>query len=313
MVVDVETQPEQPVENGPDQDQGQDQLANAESQEASTQTAQPAPQAEPRTFTVRGRVMSEQDALALAEAGYLTHQEVAEFHKARQEAEELRAVLQDPRALLGKLPEEHRKQLVRLFAEDWKRSQEEAQLTPEQKRVRNLERELAKYKSSHEQTEQARIQAEEERALVDLKAQIATAMKATGLPTTPALARRIAQQMQLNARANVNYPPAIVARQVRDAWQQEQAQAYADMTPAQLFDVLPSLIDKLEGLDDEGVLARLDKLRERMHQRTLARLQQPAAPRLTVVPPQGQGGQRPANATEPSRRELLERHFGLKR
>lgn len=274
-----------------------------------------APPATPKKWKLGEREVEDPDELY----SYATQRHVdEEAYKAAlqkaQQAERLAQALKEGRLeeLLG--VEGARKYALEI-AKRWKEEEEEKTLPPEERERRELkrwkaeqERKQAEEERKKKETEEQRLQREEgERAVATIK----EAMTATGLPQTNGLAKRVAAKMYANLQSGKNYPAHVVARQVREEWVAEQREAYKGLSPQQLLGMLPELVEKLEALEDAGLLAKFPKLGDRLRKLNLERLD--AKPAAATKPAEAAPtSPRLPDGREPQTPQEWDRYFALK-
>lgn len=274
--------------------------------------AAPAPK---KVWKLGGREIEDPDELyAVA-----TRQQVdEESYKAAltkaQQAEQLARALKEGRLedLLG--VEGARKYALEI-AKRWKEEEEEKALPPEERERRELKRWKAEQERKQQEeerkkkeTEEQRLDREEgERAVATIK----EAMTATGLPQTNALAKRVAAKMYANLASGKNYPAHVVAKQVREEWVAEQREAYKGLSPQQLLGMLPELVDKLEALEDSGLLAKFPKLGDRLRKLNLERLDVKPTPAPKPAAPASQAARLP-DGREPQTPQEWDRYFAAR-
>ncbi len=173
----------------------------------------------------------------------------------RKQAEQAFAMLKDP-AQLRKLLEDPRIGVdFRKVAEDylWEKIQDD-QLTPEQKKQREVEVELSKYRES-EKAAKADAETREAEALQNKYAEeyetkIMTALEQGGLPKTRAAVRRMAQYLQLAVQHNLEVTPQDLVARVKQELMEEHKSMYSTGDASALVSILgEDLVKKLREAD----------------------------------------------------------------
>jgi len=212
----VDTQNTQNQPNQPTHTQGTEQI--------------PAPQPRKMKLKVDGQEQEydEAEVIRRAQLSSTAYKRIQEAQRERQQAEEFInklktkpfEVIDDPR--LG-LSQEQKIKLI----EDWYRKNvmEESTLTPEQKRLRDQEAELKKYrdqeKAKADKEHQDRLQMLEQHHLNNYKTVIRDALKVEGLPNNEFCAKRMATLLFKNSELGLDMTPADVARLVKEDYIQE--------------------------------------------------------------------------------------------
>jgi hypothetical protein len=192
-----------------------------------------------------------------------------------QRARAMLEALEDPEKLLPHLPKEKARLLASKVAQQWMEEQEEKTLPPEERERRELRRKLEAYEREKQEAADAKQREEDERANFEnakrLHGELVEAIDRTGLPKTDDLYRRVVERMQANKRVGLDYPPAVVAKQVRAEWEKSTSEALATMPLNRLLKLRPDLVDLFNGVEDDGLLERLAPLTERARQRAIAK------------------------------------------
>lgn len=148
----------------------------------------------------------------------------------RKEAEAFYAMLKrDPVRVLSDPRFGHD---VKKLAEEivWNNMQEAA-LTPEQRRQRDVDAELKKYKdaetASKAEAEKQQAAALQEHYEIDFNNKIMSALEAGGVPKTKGTVRRMAYYLQQAIGHNLDLTPTDLVAQVRKDYQEEHREMYA--------------------------------------------------------------------------------------
>lgn len=246
-----------------------------------------APPPPPKRWKVGEREIENPDDLyAIAAQKDVDRRALEQYAASHRELAALKAKLEkDPRALIG-----DRERLKALALQTLREEMEEESLTPEQRERRAFEREKAEWQRQRDEEKQAVEAKQQEAALGAARKQyvatIEDAMKATGLPMSDALAKRVAGAMLHNVRLGLNYPPAVIARQVKAQWQEETQGALGGLKGRELVDALPFLVDALNGLEDADLLKKLSPLGERLRRLNLEALGAAPPAGAPTSPPQ---------------------------
>jgi hypothetical protein len=214
----------------------------------------------------------------------------AHYHEQAQRHQQLMGALERNELHLL-LPPDKAREFAAKVAQQWYQEQEEEKLPPAEKAMRQRQRQLDEQErriQAFEKQRAAEAQArEEEYHNQQAVSAVKTAMEKTGLPLTQGLARQVAQRMAANLASGRNYPPEVVAKQVRTQWLADQSEAYKAMPPAQLLNQLPVLLEALENLEDPALLAKLPKLTDRLRRLGLEQVgvKPGAQPSLSLVRP----------------------------
>lgn len=177
----------------------------------------PEPKAEAPKFKKKIKVKEverelDEDELAVwAQKGFASSQAFQEAAKLKKEAEAALAKYDDPMEYFKSMSAKDAAK-VREAAEKFlfEKLQEEA-LTPEQKRLRELEEENKRYKETEKQ--KAEREAQEERSRIESKytedydRKITEALNSANIPKNPAAIRRVAQHMLNALEAGVDLDP----------------------------------------------------------------------------------------------------------
>lgn len=161
----------------------------------------------------------------------------------RKQAEQAFAMLKDP-AQLRKLLEDPRVGVdFRKLAEDyvWEQLQEEA-LTPEQKKQKDIERELEKYRNSEKEraatSEREEAEKLQQKYSDEYERTIIQALDQGGIPKTRGAVRRMAQYLQLAVANNLEVSPADLVARVRQDLIEEHQSMYGEGDPTTLLSIL---------------------------------------------------------------------------
>lgn len=241
-------------------------------QEPQTPQQKQAPREPPRRYQLpTGEEMDEDELLAVAAERRIDNRSVEARLKRLQELEELEEKLhKDP---YSALTPERRRELALREAKAWQEEEEERNLPPEQRRWLQMQRELKEREEKLQRAEKEREQREQqaqmetfrEQAVADVK----QALELSGLPKTPATAKRLLEVMAAAARKGVAYPPQVLARKLRSSWEGDTGEALKTMGPARALRALPGLVEALNALDDADALKLLAPLGERLRRLNL--------------------------------------------
>lgn len=282
---------------------------------APEKSAAQAASAAPKRWKLGDREIEDPDELyALATQRQVDEESYKTALQKAQQAEMLARALKEGRLeeLLGK--EGARKYALEI-AKKWKEEEEEKNLPPEERERRELKRKLEAYERERAEQEKKRKETEEQRLAREegerAVATIKEAMTATGLPQTNALAKRVAAKMYANLQSGRNYPAHVIAKQVREEWVSEQREAYKNLAPQQLLSMIPELVEKLEALEDAGLLAKFPKLGDRLRRLNLQNLDARPAPVAKPAAPESQAARLP-DGREPQTAQEWDRYFSLR-
>jgi hypothetical protein len=210
----------------------------------------PAPKPPPRkAWRVGEREVTDPDELyAIAEQNRVERKLVEETaQESKRNREFLRLLKEDPRAVLSDPSIGHD---LKKLAIDWLKEQiEEEGLSPEQKRIKELERSL-KQREEQEKTAKQKAEAEaQEKADNDAREYlvkvITDAMAEVKLPKTDAIDKQRAQLMLKQTALGLDLPPAAIARLVEREVMEEHASIYDEMDGAEVLRRFPKLADKV--------------------------------------------------------------------
>ena len=169
-----------------------------------------------------------------------TFQTAAQY---RKQAEQFFSMLKDPVTLKQVLTDPRVGVDLKKFAEEyvWEQMQE-AQLTPEQKRQRDVDNELKKYRDAEAnqktEAEAAQAKALEAHYEADFEQRILTALKSGGVPNTKGAVRRMGYYLQQAIANNIDLQPADLVQQVRKDLQQEHQELYSTAPSETLLELL---------------------------------------------------------------------------
>lgn len=247
----------------------------------------------PKKWRVGDREIEDPDDLyVLAAAKEVERERLEQLAREAEELRAFRAQVQKNKRAVFTTPEEETQHALTIIRE---RMEWEA-MTPEQRALKERERKLEEMERRIREHEERQQQEQQQVALTQAKKQVVAtvqaAMDASGLPQTDELARRVARKMHANARLGLNYPPEVLARQVKQEWQEETRVGLEKVPPTQLLDMLPFLVERLESVDDPAILRKLSKLGEKLRRLNLESLG--AAPAGAPPAPQPSA---PANAS----------------
>ncbi len=182
--------------------------------------------------------LPEDEVIRLAQLGKASNKRFEEAKAMRTQAEQFLAMLKkDPKSVLS----DPRIGIdLKKFAEQvvWEHIEEQS-LSPEQKRARDVERELEKYKSQEEErkkTEAERqMQALHERYAADYDRKISTALASSGLPKTPATVKRMAEYLYSAVQNGYDLEPSDLVEQVRKDYLDDIKQLFGQTEGDQLL------------------------------------------------------------------------------
>lgn len=197
--------------------------------------------------------MDEDSVLKLAQMGRAANKRFQEAAGMRKQAEEFisllksnpRSVLENPAIGLD----------LKKFAEDYLIEQlQKEQLTPEQKRIAELEAELKRHdeekKQKDEEQKRQDFQKLQERFAQEYEQKISDALSSGGLPRTPYTVKRMAEYMSLALNNNLDLEPKDVAKLVRQDYQNEVTAIIGQADGETLLQILGSQVaDKIRKYD----------------------------------------------------------------
>ena len=219
--------------------------------DSKTPVSTPAAQAEIRKLKLKvdqNEVeMSEAEVIALAQKGQGAEKRFQEAAQMRKEAE---AVVR----FLKENPREAMKQFgidVRKFSEDVLMEHlTEQSMSPEQKKQRDTEAELNKYrerdKAETERQHKEAVTKQEQELVQHYTKTFTEALEASGLPKTNETVARMARYQQQASRKGYEVPPADLAKLVRSDYENEQQALYGSMDGDKLIEILgKDIVSKL--------------------------------------------------------------------
>ena len=185
--------------------------------------------------------MTEDEVIKLAQMGRGSNKRFEEAKVMRQQAEQFLAMLKsDPKSVLSNpaIGVDLRK-----FAEEivWEHIQDEA-LSPEQKKARDVQKELDKYKKQEEETKKTQaeqqMKALHDKYAVDYDRKITSALQTSGLPKTPATVKRMAEYMFTAVQNGYDLEPSDLVEQVRKDYYQDIKDLFGQTEGDQLLSIL---------------------------------------------------------------------------
>jgi hypothetical protein len=208
----------------------------------------------------------------------------------KQEQEELQRLRQERSR---PLTEEEELQIAQRQYQRFLEQKRLAEMPEEERRLYQREKALRDREEALKAEEDKRQQAERGQALQQAKEQLRSTaqavMEKTGLPSTASNVRRVLEVMKANMKAGRNYPPEVVARQVREERHKEFAANVERMKPADLLR-LPKVAEHLNGLEDVELLKQLGPLGERLRRLNLEALNMVPQGQPPAQQAQGGGG-----------------------
>lgn len=202
---------------------------------------------------VNGKVikMTRQEALDRASMSYAANEKWNEAASMRKQTEEFKNKIK--KDFIEALQEQGlTKEQIRNHMESWymKEFIEPETLTADQKKVREYEVQLAKYKEQEELEKQRRLQDEETKLTNQqrefLQSQIIEAMEKSGLPKTKFFASRMAFYMRENLKNGWDAPIDMIVRQVKNERKSMISDLSEGSTVEQLIDMLgDGIINKI--------------------------------------------------------------------
>lgn len=235
--------------------------------ESGSKAHQPA-ESKPEIFevNVNGRIvkMTKQELMSHASMGRAANEKFNEAKKLKSEYDRLSEMmkknpiqaLMDP--ALGLTKEQIRDAVEPWYHEEFIKSE---QMTPEQKRIRELESIVEKTKKQEEELA-ARKKEEEQEKLTStqreyLQNQILEALDQSGLPKTKNVVSRIAFYMRQNAENGWDAPMDFIIRQVKQERQSSFRDEFAGSTPEQIIELFgEDLIRKISRHHVDQLLAK---------------------------------------------------------
>lgn len=223
--------------------------------------AEKPPSAPPKKFKVKvngkEREFTEDELLQRASLAEAAQERFNEAAKLRRQAEQVIGKLRDPKQVMTVLQDPAlglSKDAIRAQFEEWyaKEFIETEKLTPEQKKIREQQAELEKYKQRDKETEEQKLKAQQEamtaQAREQVQTQIIEALETGGLPKTNFTIRRLAYWMQRNHANGFDAPVSLVVSQVKS----EMETTLRDLVQASDGEVLVKLLG-------DGVIQKLRK------------------------------------------------------
>lgn len=185
-----------------------------------------------------------------------------EAAKLRREAEEREAVWNDPEKALELLKKRHPDRFRDTVENVYNREYIEPEnMTPEQRRIAELERENNEYKSKAQQEAEA-LKAkqdadEDERTVGQLQREIMEVLETSGLPKTKFTAARIAYWMRVNENKGLGLPADLIVKKVKDERRDIMRSEMQAMSVEQMIETYgDDAIKKLRAWDIEQIRKR---------------------------------------------------------
>lgn len=184
-------------------------------------------------------VTSESELVRLAQLGMGAHEKFEQAAKTRKQAEEVLDIIQkNPAEALSKLGFDVRKLAEDFLAEKIK----DEMLDPKDRRTKELEAELQKYKSEKEdfekQQREAQISTLQTQYEVDIQSKIISAIDAHKLPKNPKTVARFAEYMLQGVENGVDYDPKDLAPRIRRDLEDEHRHMYRDSGVEEILKIL---------------------------------------------------------------------------
>lgn len=184
-------------------------------------------------------VNSESELVRLAQLGMGAHEKFEQAAMTRKKAEEVLEIIQkNPAEALSKLGFD-----VRKLAEDFlAESIQQEMLTPEQKKLKDMETQLKKYqdeKAEFDKTQrEQQISTLQTQYEVDIQANIIRAIDANRLPKNPKTVARFAEYMLQGVENGVDYDPKDLAPRIRRDLEEEHRHMYRDSGVEEILKIL---------------------------------------------------------------------------
>lgn len=206
--------------------------------------------------------LPEDEVIRYAQQGKAANQRFEEASRMRKEAQDMvnliktnpMAVLNDPRIGVN----------FRELAEQYLAEQlKQEMMTPEQKRVAEMEKQMKTYKDRDEQertqAEQIQYQKMVEHYAKEYETKITSALAENGIPKTPFSAKRMAYWIEKSEQNGMDVSPKDLARLVKEDFEAEFKAMY-------------------DSADEDQLLALLGKNADKIRKADLKRLKNPTAP-----------------------------------
>lgn len=183
---------------------------------------------------------------------------MAEAQEAKRKAYEvMQSIDQDPANLIKRLGPKGYEIAEQLLLE----KMQEDMLTPEQKQLKQMERELAKYKElekqQKEEAERAQAQAQEAKQAEHYQKVIIDALEKSGLPKTPDSAKRMAFLLHKNLELGIELDAVDLALEAKKEYQESIRNLSKNATAEQLVQLLdPEIIKKLRKYDTDQLKSK---------------------------------------------------------
>ncbi|CAM6000299.1 unnamed protein product [Sphagnum balticum] len=203
-------------------------------------------------------VTSEAELVRLAQLGIGANEKFEQAAKTRKQAEEVLEIIQkNPAEALTKLGFDVRKLAEEYLAE---KIQEEM-LTPEQKKVKEMEQQLKKYQEEkaefERQQREAQISQLQSQYEVDIQQKIINAIDANKLPKNPKTVARFAEYMLEGVENGVDYDPRDLAPRIRRDLEEEHRQMYRDSAVEEILKILgPDTLKKIRQYELQKVKSK---------------------------------------------------------
>lgn len=227
----------------------------------------------PRRFKLPGteEELSEEELLAAAAERRLEGRGLqAQLKRLRELEAEAEKRKKNP---LDGLSREERRRLAVLEAREWQAEEEEANLPPAEKAMRQRERMLRereqKLKDEEDRRTQEAEQAQMEQFRTEAVETVKTAMELSGLPPTPGTAKRLLGLMKTAVEGGVAMPPEVLARKLRVSADADAQAEIKALGGAKVLRRWPAMVEELNALEDPEALELLAPLGERLRRRAL--------------------------------------------
>ena len=221
----------------------------------------------PELFEVKinGRIqkMTRQQVLDSASMATTAHQKFNEAAKMRKEYDALKGKLQGSpiEALMesGLTREQIRDQMEKWYTQEFI---EPEKLSADQRRIKELEREMQKREKDLEVVRQQKERDELERATnaarEEIQNQIIETMESSGLPKTKFNIARIAFYMAQNRKQGWDAPMSAIIQQVKNERTGMLSDLSSKASVEQLIEMMPDIISKIRKYDLEQLRAKRD-------------------------------------------------------
>jgi hypothetical protein len=237
-------------------------LSSPGSQSSSSQTSSP----EIFEVKVNGKTlkMSRDEVIAHAQMSHAAQARFEEAARTRKSVDKIISTaknnpiqaLMDPE--LGLTKDQIRDAFEKWYTQEYI---EPESLTPEQRKSKEMERELEKYRTSEKEMREKMEREQQEKLTATqreyLQNQIIEAMDKSGLPRTKFFAQRMAFYMRENLRQGWDAPLDLIVSQVKKEHQERNAEISKDATVEQLVEMFgEDVINKIRRHDLEQLRKR---------------------------------------------------------